>query len=159
MKHLKRLAPLFAVTVLTGCLIDGPSGSASKTTTTFDGTTAERIANIEKIIGANGPLPSALVDAQGLEEQLGDGRLGPSDYRFYCWIKIAAEDVAAWKQTLTPLSGTAEDMQAPGPPAWWLSPAQFQALPKFGPKPLFGRTHGWVAIAADGNIWVMTFTM
>ena len=125
------------------------------------GTDAERAAAVSRLIGRHAPLPSALLDAHFLEEQLGDGFLGPSDFHAFYALTVAPADLAAWRSALPPLPASNEPPayavpEQPRP--WWLTRDDFSRLAFYDPEPLTGRLHGWVGIAPDGRIFIFTFT-
>ena len=62
----------------------------------IEGTKAERIAAISKLLSKTVPLPSPLLDAHFVEEQIGDGRLGPSDFKTFCGLTVSTADLPAW---------------------------------------------------------------
>jgi hypothetical protein len=141
---------------LTAC----DSGGARVSTHEVGGSKAERVAEISKIISRTAPPPSPIIDAYFVEEQIGDGRLGPSDFRSFCALTVAADDLAAWRSALQPIE---QHNTPPGLPKqaqpWWVSPNDFSTLEFYSPKSLTGRNNGWVGIAPDGRIFVYSFTM
>jgi hypothetical protein len=123
------------------------------------GNVAERIEAVSEIIAQSTPLPTPLLDAQFVEEQIGDGELGPADYRAFALLQVAPTDLPAWQAILTPLD-RAPTYSAPTQPyTWWVGETDFAALQFYAPDPLGGRTNGWVAInATTGRIFIYTFT-
>jgi hypothetical protein len=122
----------------------------------------ERVATITKQLSRNGKLPSALLDAQFVEEKVGDGILGPSDFFAFYALTVPAADIPAWRAALaaSPVDKGTEAYAAPKAAApWWVSKADYQKLELFGPKSLTGRSHGWVKLAPDGRIFIYAFTM
>ena len=65
------------------------------------GTTAERVAAISKLLSKSAPLPSLLLDAHFIEEQTGDGRLGPADFKAFYALTVAPADLPAWRDALS----------------------------------------------------------
>jgi hypothetical protein len=121
-----------------------------------------RVANITKQLSRSGNLPGALLDAHFLEEKIGDGVLGPSDFFAFYALKIPVADIPAWQAALatSPVvnnSGTFASPKSPVP--WWISEEEFFKLELFGPKPLTGRYNGWLGISPDGRIFIYSFTM
>lgn len=71
-----------------------PSPSLPKQTVfEITGSKTQRIAGVTKILSAKVTLPSVVEDAFFLEEQTGDGQLGPSDFSSFCPVITAAEEV------------------------------------------------------------------
>jgi hypothetical protein len=134
-----------------------PSAPAKQTSTD-----TERLATITKQLSRNGKLPGALLDAQFLEEKIGDGVLGPSDFFAFYALTVPAADIPAWRAALaaTPVVNDPAAYAAPKAAApWWASKADFGKLELFGPKSLTGRFNGWVGLAPDGRIFIYAFTM
>ena len=123
------------------------------------GTQAQRVAAVSGILRKNGPLPSALLDAHFLEQQTGDGQLGPSDFNTFYALTVSTTDLGAWRSALSP-APTAPEFVAPSDPhSWWLAKQEFPTLTFYSPEPLTGRPNGWVGIAPDGRILIFNFTM
>jgi hypothetical protein len=59
-----------------------------------------RIARVSAILAKHIVLPTAILDAHFIEEQIGDGYLGPSDFRSFSAVKIAPKDVGKWSKLL-----------------------------------------------------------
>ena len=126
------------------------------------GTQAERVAAVSKLITRHSPLPSPLVDAHLVEEQTGDGRLGPSDFASFCALSVGHADLASWHAALAPLEAlnALPKYVAPKQPLpWWLTHDDFLRVVLYSPKSLTGRVNGWVGVAPDGKIYVYSFTM
>ncbi len=126
------------------------------------GTLAERIKIVSQIIANSTPLPSALLDANFVQEQTGDGKLGPSDFKSFGVLSVAPADLLAWRAVLarleahnTPAAYAAPKQVCP----WWLSATEFSSLEFHSPKSLTGRVNGWVGIAPDGRIFMCSFSM
>jgi len=134
---------------------------------TIDGTTAERVVAISTLLSKTAPLPSALLDAHFIEEQTGDGRLGPSDFRTFFALTVAPADLAAWRDALSEPKtwnhfSNDDDIRRAAPKKaqpWWVSGADLGALEFYSPQPLTGRFNGWVGIAPDGRVFVYSFTL
>ncbi|HBJ86642.1 MAG TPA: hypothetical protein DDZ88_22850 [Verrucomicrobiales bacterium] len=109
------------------------------------------------------PLPGPLLDASFLEEQIGDGVLGPSDFRAFYVLTVAPDEIPAWTKLMA-LMKTPDLMpeyaKPKQKPDWWLDPGSFPTLKLFSPQKITGRIHGWAGIApAEGKIYIYTFTM
>jgi hypothetical protein len=131
------------------------------------GTPAERVAAISKLLSKSAPLPSPLLDAHFIEEQTGDGRLGPSDFKAFYAVTVAPADLPAWRAALSKSKtwnhySNDEQIKREAPkkaPSWWVSGADLGGLEYYSPHSLTGRANGWVGIAPDGRIFVYAFTM
>ncbi len=126
------------------------------------GTQAERVAAVSKLLSKRGPLPGPLLDAHFVEEQTGDGVLGPSDFAAFYALTVAPADLAAWRAALPTIEAQNTTPQYPTPKqplSWWLTHDDFLKLTFYSPKSLTGRSNGWVGIAPDGRIFAYAFTM
>jgi hypothetical protein len=126
------------------------------------GTQAERIAAVSNLISKLAPLPSPLLDAHFVEQQTGDGRLGPSDFAAFYALTVAPADLAVWRSALPTIEGQNTPPKYVSPKlqtSWWLTNDDFLRLTFYSPKSLTGRSDGWVGIAPDGKIFVYAFTM
>jgi hypothetical protein len=152
-----RLATFVFLFTLAAC----SRSSAPKTSLhEVTGSSAERVAAVSAIITKHKAPPTAILDARFLEEQTGDGSLGPSDFRAFYFVEVAPQDVARWTDVLTPLAGTAE-YDAPGQPRdWWIARDAFASLRFYSPHSLTGKANGWIGVSRQtGRIYVFTFTM
>ena len=123
------------------------------------GNSQQRIKAISAIIAQHRSLPTAIADAHFLEERIGDGELGPSDYRDFYVVDVAAQDIEQWSQVLTPLQEVPEYVAPPQPRNWWIDRDVFTSLQFYEPVPLTGRSTGWIAISRQtGKIYIFTFT-
>ena len=135
---------------------------AAETTHTVDGTQAKRIETITKQLSKAGKLPGILVDAEFVEEQIGDGILGPSDFFAFYALKVTPADLPAWRAALSDSKAPKIEKNYAKPKkeqAWWVKKEDFGALEFFSPKTLTGRSNGWIGIAPDGRIFIYAFTM
>ena len=122
---------------------------------------------ISKLLSKTAPLPGSLLDAHFVEEQTGDGRLGPSDFKAFYALTVAPADLPAWRAALSESKtwnrfANDEDIRRAAPKKaqpWWVSGADLGALEFYSPQSLTGRFNGWVGIAPDGRIFVYSFTM
>jgi hypothetical protein len=113
------------------------------------------------------PLPSPLLDAHFVEEQIGDGILGPSDFKSFYALTVAAADLPVWKTELAKvkvwnrISNDDEIKRAAPTKAqpWWVNPADVGKLEFYSPHSLTEEPNGWVGIAPDGRIFIYVFTM
>jgi len=149
------------------CAMTACSKKPAESSREIDGTTVERVAAISKLLSKKVPLPSSLLDAHFVEEQIGDGRLGPSDFKAFCALTVSAADLPAWKAALSKsttwgLSSSDGAIKRAAPKnaqPWWVSEGDLDALEFYSPHSLTGRANGWIGIAPDGRIFVYTFTM
>lgn len=152
-----RFATFTCLFVLAACSRSGaPKTSAHEVA----GSSAERVAAVSAIITKHKAPPTAILDAQFLEEQTGDGCLGPSDFETFYFIDVAQQDVANWTDALTPLAGTPEYDAPDQPRDWWIARDAFASLRFYKPDTLTGRVHGWIGVSQQtGRIYIYTFTM
>ena len=123
------------------------------------GDTATRVERISAMLAQGSTLPTPLRDAQFVEVKLGDGELGPADYRAFILLEVAPDAVSQWVNTLTPLPHPPTYAEPGQPYAWWVDAARFATLDYYAPDSLTQRTNGWVAIdAARGQIYIYTYT-
>jgi len=154
---MKPLALLLLCSMV-ACSPKRPAESAHEIT----GTQAERIAAVSQLVSKHAALPSALLDAHFVEQQTGDGQLGPSDFAAFYALTVAPADLAAWRSTLPTIEGqnTPPKYVTPKQPhSWWLTHDDFLSLTFYSPKSVTGRSNGWVGIAPDGRVFVYAFTM
>jgi hypothetical protein len=124
------------------------------------GSGTERITSISTILTKHKAPPTAILDAHFIEEQIGDGFLGPSDFRAFYSIEVAPQNVLRWTQVLTPLSAIAEYDSPIQPRDWWIARESFASLQFYKPDILTGRVHGWIGVSQEtGRIYIFTFTM
>jgi hypothetical protein len=123
------------------------------------GNVAERIEAVSEIIAQSTSLPTPLLDAQFVEEKIGDGELGPSDYRAFTLLQVAPADLPKWQAVLTPLERTPAYSAPTQPYAWWVEESEFATLQFYAPDSLSGRINGWVAIDVNtARIYIYSFT-
>lgn len=143
---------------MAACTSKRPAESSYEIT----GTRTERIAAVSQLISKLSPLPSPLLDAHFVDQQTGDGQLGPSDFAAFYALTVAPADLAAWRSalpTIEPLNTPPTYPTPKQPFPWWLTHGDFLGLTFYSPKSLTGRSNGWVGIAPDGRIFVYAFTM
>ncbi len=142
---------------LTACNRNSPTNFSVHEVT---GTSTQRVADVSAIITKHKAPPTAILDAHLVEEQTGDGGLGPSDFRAFYVVEVAPQDVPRWTQILTPLAGTAAYGTPAEPRDWWIARDAFASLKFYEPDTLTGRVHGWIGVAPQtGRIYIFTFTM
>lgn len=120
----------------------------------------ERISTMKKIIGPISSVPSKILDAHYIETKIGDGRIGPSDYYFYAFIKVSKGEVKKWSQNLKePYNGVTQFSSPEISKNWWLTKKKFTNLKLYETKTYFGRYNGWLAVDDENDqIFVHTYT-
>ncbi|CAN1209771.1 hypothetical protein TUMEXPCC7403_06070 [Tumidithrix helvetica PCC 7403] len=148
---------IMAAIALTAC---SPVSAPKTTVREITGNTTQRVADVSAILTKHKAPPSAILDAHFVEEQIGDGNLGPSDFRAFYVLEVAPQDVPRWMQLLTPLTNK-PDYNAPAEfKNWWIARDVFPSLEFYKPDALTGRMHGWIGISRwKGRIYIFTFTM
>jgi hypothetical protein len=123
------------------------------------GDRTKRVASVSVIIARQQPPPTAILDAHLVEEQLGDGEMGPSDFRTFCVLEVAPLDVPPWTQLLTPIAARVEYAAPAEPRDWWIARDAFASLQFYEPDPLTGRLYGWIGVSPQtGRIYIFSFT-
>lgn len=157
-----RILALLLLFTMAACSAKPPESSYI-----MNGTTPERVASISKLLSKTAPLPSSLLNAHFLEEQTGDGRVGPSDYAAFYALTVDPANLPAWRARLSKSRtwnhfSNDEDIKRAAPKKaqpWWVSEEDIGALEFYSPDSLTGRANGWVGIAPDGRIFVYAFSM
>lgn len=153
-----KLFPALLLCFLTACSERHPAESTYEAT----GTQAQRVAEVSRLLSKRSPLPTQLLDAYFIEERIGDGRLGPSDFYAFYSLKIAPADLNAWRAVLPPIDLQSTTITYSSPKkrrTWWLTQNEFRDLTFYNPVTLTGRNDGWVAVTPDGRVFVYAFTM
>jgi len=150
---------------ITACLFvfaacDDRSRAPKRSTYEVEGSSSERVSRVSAILEKHRSPPTAILDAHFVEERLGDGVLGPSDFRSFYLVQVMPQDVELWTKILTPLVVAAEYDGPSQPRAWWITRDAYASLQFYQPDPLTGRIHGWIGASQQtGRIYVFTFTM
>ncbi len=149
------MAAVLAVAGLLACgtalyaFMSGGLHEPAPSTFELKGSTAQRIAQVTKVLHVEGgALPTPLADAHLVEETVGEaGGIGPVDYVTYIHIAVPPEGVEAWLRLLTPTSRP-ENAGGPRKPAsWWITPDRLPSLEFYEPWPLSGRRSGWIGVS------------
>lgn len=150
----------FFIIVYLFILIACSEGNAPKISVhEVTGSKMERVADVSAIIAKYKAPPTAILDAHFVEEQTGDGVLGPSDFRAFYFINVEPKDVSYWTKFFAPLGKTPE-YNAPAQANWWIARDTFDSLQFYKPDILTGRVNGWIGVSHQtGNIYIFTFTM
>ena len=136
---MKTLA-LLLLCSMTACSPKRPAESSHEAS----GTQSERVAAVSPLISKRAPLPSPILDAHFVEEQTGDGQLGPSDFAAFYALTLAPTDLAAWRSALPTIEAqnTPPKYVTPKQPRpWWLTHDDFLRLTFYSPKSLTGRSN------------------
>lgn len=128
----------------------------------MSGSTPERIELVTRMLRAPDSLTSTIRDAQFIEERIGDGRLGPSDFQAYTVLAVDPATIARWTAVLPPLAADAGPVGHVAPrsaPEWWVREAEFARLRFFGTSTVTSRTTGWIGVdSARAMLYIYTFT-
>jgi len=152
-----RFALIACVLALTAC-----NRSSAPRTSVYEstGTSVQRVSDISAIFAKHKAPPTPILDAHFVEEQTGDGILGPSDFRTFYFVEVAPQDVSQWTQILAPLGATVEYDAPAQPRDWWIARDGFASLQFYKPSTLTGRSLGWIGVSQQtGRIYIFTFTM
>jgi hypothetical protein len=156
------LATRLVILVMIACLFITACSPVRPPTRTFyevTGSQAERVDTITALITKLQSPPTPLLNAYFVEEKIGDGEFGPSDYRSFYRLDIAPDQVQSWQSILSPLNATPDYATPSQPYAWWLPEADFATLQFYAPELLTGRSNGWLGIDLEsGQIYIFTFT-
>jgi hypothetical protein len=150
---------------LSACSLDKPSKisehNAPKTSVyEIAGDKIQRVAGVSRLIAKQKTPPTAILDAHFIEEQIGDGNLGPSDFQAFYVLKVAPQSIAKWTNLLTPLTEKADYAAPKQPRDWWIDRANFNKLKFYKTDTLTMRIHGWIGVLPQtGHIYISTFTM
>ncbi|MDZ4286754.1 MAG: hypothetical protein U0984_02285 [Prosthecobacter sp.] len=136
-------------------------GNAPQTSVNeITGSNSERVLAISAIIGKHKVLPTGLGNAYFVEEKIGDGILGPSDFRTFYLLEIAPWDSGQWLKILTPMAEVPKYALPVRPCHWWLAESEFHSLQFYQSDTLTGRIHGWIGVSPKtGRIYIFTYTM
>ena len=139
-------------------------GKPKESTYEIDGTEDQRIEAVRSIIQKHvASLPTPIIDPHFIEEQTGDGRLGPSDFKTFCVFRVPKERLDKWTSLLGDLESFNDPPSFVAPKeakTWWVSSGRFSGLTFFSPRTLTGRSNGWIGIdPTSGDIFVYSFTM
>ena len=152
MKPLPIFVMVAAITMV-GC-------GSKQSVRTFGETSEERVTVITDLLKKRISPPGPILDADCIEEQNGDGRIGPSDFFFFAKIVVEKEDCAAWKSVAGKRLSSWDYLSPRRNRSWWPAKSEADKLEMYSPKPMFGRSNGWVGFAADGQtVYVLTFTI
>jgi hypothetical protein len=155
-----RLAIIVCLFALMACSKSSESNAPKSSAREVTGISTERVAGVSAIMAKHKAPPTAIRDAHFLEEQTGDDVLGPADFRAFCVIEVAPQDISKWMQLLTPLGATAEYGAPAQPRDWWITRDTFASLQFYKPDILTGRIYGWIGVSQQtGRIYIFTFTM
>lgn len=145
--------------LIIACQPSLPIKSAPTPVSEVKGPKTERIEAITKLLVTQDPLPSPLQDAYFLEEQIGDNRLGPSDYVSFGLLVVKPTDLPAWQSKLVPLKVRPDYVAPQSSKEWWVSDSDYSTLALYKLRPYTHRIYGWIGIdAKNSKIYIYTFT-
>lgn len=144
------------LSLLAGC---GDSTAPVRSVHEITGSASERVAAVSAVIGHSKAPPTSILDARLVEEKIGDGVFGPSDFWTFYVIEVAPRDVPQWTRMLVPLEAIPEYAAPEQPRDWWIARDAFGALQFYKPDALTGRSNGWIGVSqSTGRIYFFTFT-
>lgn len=152
------ISSLFFSTFLTGCFGKKPKETIYELVGSKE-VRVEALTNV--LLRENESLPSPLLNGYLLEIKIGDGRMGPSDFRTFLSFEVAPDELEKWIQLLggpieRPLKAELPSLDR----FWWRSAESLQGLTFYPGKALSGRYNSWAAIDPDdGRIYVYSFTL
>jgi hypothetical protein len=153
----RRLVGLLMLTSPMACGRDAPAPPPPRAVE-LTGTTSERIAQVRRTLDVPPALAATILDANSIEERLGGGTLGPSDFAGYLMLRVSPGSLAQWRASLTPVPARPEPAVFDGPStpvSWWVSRSDFPALQFFDAEQLTGRMNSWVGVhAASATIYI-----
>lgn len=149
---------LATAAALAACASPGGTRGSQQTITEFTGTSAERIELVTRILGGLAALPSAPLDANGLEVRIGDGVLGPSDYVRFMMLRIDAADVQRWKEASKALIQKPQYSKPSTRPGWWVSQLDYEKLTFRGISSFTQAADGWMGVHDDGRVFIVVIT-
>jgi hypothetical protein len=132
------------------------------------GGVAERVARVSAAMAKHKAPSTPILDAHFIEEQSGDGQLGPSDFTDFYHIQVATQDVDQWTKILTPITDPSggkgpklSRYTAPKHPRdWWISRDAFGSLEFYEQSILANREQGWIGVSRQtGHIYIFAYTM
>lgn len=146
---------IFAMPLFAACAPAQPSVTSSAE---LAGSQDERVAHVTAILNKISTPPTTILDANLLEERIGDGNLGPSDVRTYIQLQVTPTEIARWQEMLTTLPTSPSFVAPANAPSWWIEESEFGKLGFYEPTALIG-ANGWVAIGMNqGTIYIYSFT-
>lgn len=148
--------------VLTGCNESNPISTVPAKHSDYEisGSTSERIVGVTQLLFKDRSLASPILDAQFVEEKIGDGQFGPSDYQRFFMLQVAPQNLSKWTTSLEPLREQIGYVSPTSTRIWWVEDAAFKKLEFFKPDTWVGSTNGWIGVARQtGHIYLFTFTL
>jgi hypothetical protein len=153
----RRLVGLLMLTSPMACRRDAPPLPPPRAVE-LTGTTSERIAQVRRMLDVPPALAATILDANSIEERLGVGTLGPSDFAGFQRLRVSPGSLPQWRATLTPIPARPEPAVFNGPStpvSWWVSRSVFPALQFFSAEQLTGRMNSWLGVHdASATIYI-----
>lgn len=148
---------------LASCRQQDRSRAAAFTAREVTGTVAERVDAALRLLPGLRKVPRAILDANAVIEQHGDGTLGPSDLTTFQAMRIDPAVLPAWRAALGPVAShdSLPPFVAPRVvPPWWITPSKLPVLEVHLHSPLVMESRGWVALdTASAMVYVYSVTM
>lgn len=152
MNSIQSIAFALFVTI-TGCDSYSPSS-------TSDAHRSKRVFSIAELLKKRVSIPGEILDASYIEEQKGNGRIGPSDFFFFAKLTVARKDFNTWKSIAGKEINHWDYLAPIATLTWWPTKAEANELEMYSPEIFFGRSNGWIGFSDDGqSIYALTFTM
>lgn len=147
---------IVCLSVVAGC---SQSSKSQNSVHEVGGSNTERVARVTAMIARHKELPTAILNAHFIEEQIGDGGFGSADFRAFYLVEVDPRVIPRWTRDLTPLP-TAVEYEAPAQDRdWWIDRNDFGSLQFYQPDALTSRIHGWIGVSQKtGRIYIFTFT-
>jgi hypothetical protein len=151
---------LFALTffALSACKLDLPILDTKPANPAM----SERVVPISNLIDAKNPLLTKIKSSRCIEEQVGDGYLGPSDFSIFCVMSVDPKDIDTFRHTFSKpknLNGLASYISPRKTVDWWISKPDFEHLEFFEPGLLSTQRNGWTAISSkNSKVYAFSFT-
>ena len=151
--------PLAAIAAAASACRKSGSAPAAHRVAEIEGSRPDRIHALSRLMtaGARERLIATVLDASILEEQFGDGEMGPSDFRHLGFVKVLPPDIARWATAPGRLAESPGWVEPPMEVSWWISKADFQDLRFFESRMVFGQ-NGWIAVSPKGLLYFLIAT-
>jgi hypothetical protein len=151
---------LFVLTffALSGCELDLPIHDTKPAKPAI----SERVVPISRLIDAKNSLLPKIKSSRCIEEQVGDGYLGPSDFSIFCVLSVDPKDIDTFRHTFSK-SKNPDDLASYVSPRkavdWWITKSDFERLEFFEPGLLSTQRNGWTAISLKSSkVYAFSFT-
>jgi hypothetical protein len=116
---------------------------------------AERISVVHKILPW---LALPIVDAQYHEERVGNNSLGPAEAKFFLKVIAAPEKLYSWQRGLKPVEQPTEWVEPTAKVVWWPVASEAVSLRLYSVENFDKTQSGFIAVNANGTVFVFTQT-